>query len=140
MRIPARRAMRAGPIRIPREAALQEHARVEDPNRATLTPRAVEMKNHGVVAVIQNDETDDGSLGGLGSAPQLSNRTHASRVARLSDRKAEAVGRLCEHAANAACYPRRSCSTRARISSRMARTYSIGLPFGSSTAQSSTCV
>jgi len=57
---------------------------VKDPNRATLTPRAVEMKNHRVVAVIQDDETDDGSFGGLGSAPQLSNCTHASRVARLS--------------------------------------------------------
>jgi len=57
---------------------------VKDPNRATLTPRAVEMKNHRVLAVIQDDETDDGSFRGLGSAPQLSNCTHASRVARLS--------------------------------------------------------
>jgi len=61
--------MRAWAVRIPREAALREHARVEDPNRAALAARAVEVKNLGVVAVVQNNETDDGSLGGLELAP-----------------------------------------------------------------------
>jgi len=102
MGISVRRAVRPSTIRIPREGPLREHARVEDPNRAALAARAVEVKDLGVFGVVEKYEADNGASGCFRSASQLPNRTHASRVATQSDGQLEAVRRLCEQAANLA--------------------------------------
>ena len=41
---------------------------MKDPNRAPLAAHAVELENLGIVAVIDNDQADDGRFGSLGLA------------------------------------------------------------------------
>ncbi len=49
---------------------------MKDPDRAALAARAVEVDDLRVGAAVEDDQADDGSLGILGSAADLSNGSH----------------------------------------------------------------
>jgi len=73
---------------------------MRDPNRTLSFAPAMEEEDLGVLGSVMEDESDDGGVARVGSASQLSNCAHATRVASLTVEDEETVRRQCEQRAN----------------------------------------